>query len=120
MRKHGLLERNRIERIYGILSNYGASPGLALSWLLALTSVHFFLNQIAICAASNIVCTHSLNLGNFAEQAASSIRVVTLQRFLGGGEYGYTWHVLLDSIVAGLAPIQIALVVLAIRARIRR
>lgn len=119
-RQNGQLGKNLIEDVYRALSNYGASPARALGILLALAATHFGLNQLLICSATEFTCSWMPSLSHFLGQAAGSLRVVTLQRFLSDPSIDVPGQLLLDSIFAGLAPIQIALVVLAIRSRIRR
>lgn len=119
-RQRGQLNRNIFEDLYRLLSNYGASPSRAFACLLGLAFVHFAVSQSLICAAPDISCSWTPSIGHFIEQAANSVRIVTLQRFLGSWGNDIPGQALLDIIVAGLAPIQIALVVLAVRARIRR
>jgi len=119
-RKNGQLGKNFIEDVYRVLSNYGASPARAFGILLAFTAIHFGLNQLLICSATEFTCSWMPSLSHFLDQAAGSVRVVTLQRLLSGPSDDIPGQSLLDSVFAGLAPVQIALVVLAIRSRIRR
>ena len=119
-REKGQLGRNIIEDVYRILSNYGASPSRAMFVLLALAAAHFVINQILICNSAEFTCSWVPSIHNFLDQAAGSLRVITLQRFLSDPASEIPGQLLLDSIFAGLAPIQIALVVLAFRSRIRR
>lgn len=119
-RKKGQLKLSSIESLYRLLSNYGASPSRALLVFALIAGIHFLLSQTLICQAEGVTCSASPSWSAFSDQAASTMRVVTLQRFLSGPDYEIPGLLLLDSIIAALAPIQLALVVLAVRARIRR
>ena len=120
-RNLGQLKRSPIEFLYRMLSLYGSSPTRAFLVLLGLAALHFVLNQGLICAATDSGCAWSIEWTRFAEQAANSLRVISLQRFVFGSQGELLpFQGLLDATFAALAPIQIALLVLAIRARIRR
>jgi hypothetical protein len=112
--------RNWIEDLYGFLSNYGSSPKTAMFWLAFLLLVHLGLSQFLICVGPSVSCEASWSWPNFADQLTHSLKTMTLQRFAVPLEGALPYRFLLDTVFMILAPIQVAILILAIRGRIRR
>lgn len=105
-----------IEALYKLLSGYGTRPVRALMCLIALIVLHMLLTTISIdwhCLLPSAGCSADPTLVLRSLGLLTVIRGPQFQPLVG-------WWALADILVQILVVVQLALVVLALRARIRR